>query len=132
MAAIHGKSAYFKLGENDLSSFLNSANFDRSTDTAEVSTFGDDSKKKLKGLRDANFSLEGIWDATLIGYLNAAYASDAVVAFEYGPAGNGNGAVKYSGNVHLVSIGESTNLGAGSTSVTLEVDGDVGVGTFST
>ena len=131
MSAVHGKNGYIKVGDNNLSSYLNSKSLDTSTDIAEVSTFGNDSKKYIQGLEDGTIPLEGPWDSTVDGYM-AALKGAGETSFEYGPAGNAGGNVKYSGNVVLSAYNISQDLtGAISFSATLQLSGDVTRGTFS-
>lgn len=60
----HGKNATVLANGYNLSSYFNSVSASGSSETAEVSTFGDNSKKYIPGLKDATFSVEGYYDAT--------------------------------------------------------------------
>jgi hypothetical protein len=60
----HGKNATVLANGYNLSAYFNSATASGSADTAEVSTFGNNSKAYIPGLKDATFSVEGYYDAT--------------------------------------------------------------------
>jgi len=60
----HGKNATVLANGYNLSPYFNSVTASGSSDTAEVSTFGNNSKAYIPGLKDATFSVEGYYDAT--------------------------------------------------------------------
>lgn len=103
----HGLNAVFKLHDGtslrDLSSAGTSCSLDLSKDTVETTAFGSTSKTFIPGLRDATFQIDGSRDATIEGYLYAAFTSSAPagLAWEYYPEGTASGKVKYSGSCHL-------------------------------
>ena len=132
--AIHGKNGFMSVNTVDVSTFLDSAGLDKSLDTAEVSTFGDDDKEYIAGLKDATFSTEGKWDATIDGTMAAIeteISANGVVAFEYGPAGDTSGNVKYSGNAIMTAYNISQNINGEITfSASYQVTGGVSRGVF--
>jgi predicted secreted protein len=132
---IHGKNGFMSVNTDDVSTYLDSAGLDKSLDTAEVSTFGMDDKEYIAGLRDATFSLEGKWDATIDGLMadvETEIETAGVVAFEYGPAGNGNGLVKYSGNAIMTAYNIQGGVNGEITfSASFQVTGGVTRGVFS-
>jgi hypothetical protein len=131
MSAVHGKNGYLLVNTQNFSTYLKSNSLDTSNDVVEVTTFGSNSKQYIQGLEDGTIPLEGVWDATVDGYI-AAIKTAGSVAFEYGPAGNSNGLVKYSGNAILSSYSISGDTGSEiSFSATLQITGDVSRGTFS-
>jgi predicted secreted protein len=133
--AIHGKNGFMSVNTDDVSTYLDSAGLDKSLDTAEVSTFGMDDKEYIAGLRDATFSLEGKWDATIDGLMadiEDEIETSGVVAFEYGPAGSTAGLVKYSGNAIMTAYNIAQNVNGEITfSASFQVTGGVNRGTFS-
>ena len=84
----------------DLSPYANEADFPRSIDTAETSHFGSQEKTYIAGLDDATISVKGSYDSAMDDAVYAAVQSvlngtqDALLV-EYGPAGGGVGAPKY-------------------------------------
>jgi predicted secreted protein len=68
MAFVHGKKSVFKIDNSagsltDISAFCEEVSLSRSIETAEVTTFGDDSKEYITGLSDATISISGKFDA---------------------------------------------------------------------
>ena len=63
----HGKDAEVFWNGYDLTSYLKTAGVERSCDTAETTTFGNDDKTYVAGLGDATFSAEGLSDQTSPG-----------------------------------------------------------------
>jgi hypothetical protein len=114
VAKYHGKVGHFTIDAVDLSAFLTDISLDESTDTAEVSTMGDQSKEYVEGLTGGTISLSGVWDDT------ATTGPDAVLdglkgaganAFIYGPSGNDAGMVRYGGSAILTSYARTTPIG---------------------
>lgn len=134
MAFGHGSKAYFAVDDSgdvlrNLSTYLTSAGLPMTADTAEVSTLGSTSKAYVPGLKDATIPLEGPWDATVDSYLAGILALEK--DFEYGPAGNTGGFVKYSGRAILTSYEVSTGVDDAQTfSAEFQVTGNVTRGTF--
>lgn len=60
----HGKLTRVFLAHKDASPFLNSAEVEQSTETAETSAFGTVAKTYIPGQRDATISLSGMYDGT--------------------------------------------------------------------
>lgn len=79
MAAVHGKGTKVLVDEYDLSSSLNSCDWSRSCETAETTTFGNDSKTYIPGLKDGTISPSGLFEST-------AGKSDPVLATALGAA----------------------------------------------
>lgn len=114
MAKYHGKQGHFTIDAVDLSTYLTDISLDESTDTAEVSTMGDQAKEFVEGLTGGTISLSGAWDDT------ATTGPDAVLnglkgaganAFVYGPAGDEAGMVRYTGQAILTSYARTTPIG---------------------
>lgn len=132
MAASHGLLSVVKLNDGsqlrDLSAAGTSCNMDTSKDTVETTGFGATSKAYIPGLKDATFSIEGNRDATIEGYVWAAYqdSSAAGLAFEYYPEGDEAGKVYYSANVHVTNFTTSGSTDdATKWSAEVQVNGDV-------
>ena len=139
MAFKHGKGTVFWLDNSggsliNLSAFIVSTSMSRSKDVAEVTTFGDNDKEYVAGLRDGTISLEGKWDPTLDAHMNAVLAlnTETTQTFEYGPEGGGSGAVKYTGEAHLTSYEPDSPLeDATGWSAELQITGVVTRTTFA-
>ena len=93
MAAVHGKDGSVFIEGSDLSSYFRSMDVNRSSDTAETSTFKKTAKTKIGGLHDGTMSGEGLWDgdAGAVSEIldDLLGAADSVVAFY--PAGDAVG-----------------------------------------
>lgn len=111
----HGKDAQIFINdssntERELTSYGVSASLSREVDTAEASTFADDDKVYVVGLRDATLSLEGRLDATVDGYL-AGLLGGTPRGWKIFPAGSATGRPYYSGSAILTSYEPSSELG---------------------
>lgn len=125
----HGKSAVFNINDasankRDISNVINSTALSRSAETAEVTALGNASKAYIPGLKDATISLEGMADVTTSGYLDGVLG--VATAWEFYPAGDIAGQVKYTGTGILTSLETSAEVGgAVSISGEMQVTGDV-------
>ena len=129
MPAIFGGNGYLELDSNNMSIYLKSGGLDSTLDTIDVSTWGDASKDYITGLEDGSFSLEGVWDETVDGYMSVM--KGVKKPFTYGPAGNTAGMVEYSGNGILTSYNIGNDIsGEVRFSATFQVTGGVTRGTF--
>lgn len=115
MAATHGKEAVFKLDDagstlRDLSAYLDSSTFGIEIDLPEVTTFGNDFKVYISGLRDGTVSIEGPYDPQLSEWLNGIMGLTR--DFEYYPAGEPVGPTKpkWSGTLVMSSYEEETGV----------------------
>jgi hypothetical protein len=72
MTVRHGKNLVVLINALVMSAFFNSADFSRTCDTAEDTSFGDSFKSYKSGLHDGTISLSGMWDP-------AAGATDATL-----------------------------------------------------
>lgn len=116
--ATHGKKTYLAMDNaagtlTALTGIANDSKMSESVDTAETTHYGLDDKTYLAGLSDASGSWGGQFDATVVAWVRAAMAAikDGSVdslTLEYGPAGNGSGAPKYT----LEIIPTSLEIGA--------------------
>lgn len=85
MAFVHGKKSVFKIDDVsgnliDISAYCEEVSLPRSIETAETTTFGNDDKTYITGLRDATVSISGKFDAA------SASAVDAVLSGVLGSA----------------------------------------------
>jgi hypothetical protein len=60
----HGKGIRVLLDEKDCSTFLREISVSANMEPADVTTFGDNDKNFIPGLRDATFSFEGLFSAS--------------------------------------------------------------------
>lgn len=112
MAFIHGKSAYFKVGSTDLSTFCDSVEFKRSADAHEVTAFGATGKAYAAGLTDGKVTAKGTYDDGAAGpkaILEPLLATTSSVT--YRPEGTGSGKPNSACAVVVTSYDESTPVG---------------------
>jgi len=114
--ATHGKSAEIYITDSggtsrNFTSYVHNATLPRSVDTAESSTFGDDDKTYVAGLRDATLSLEGrVHDITVDGYLTGLLGGTPR-AWKFFPEGSVTGNVYFEGSAILTSYEPNADLG---------------------
>lgn len=96
MAVVHGKDTLAYFDGYDLTSYLNDLSISRSRDTAETSTFGNEAKTYVAGMKDGTISFSGFWDGVAGGSdarLAAMFAAaNSVVTVGYGADTIGNSA----------------------------------------
>lgn len=134
MSKTHGKSGHLGLGDSgdaivDISTWLNNVERSLSRDIAESTGFKPSGNLKtyVAGLKDGTLSIAGQYDGdanAIDEILAAAYDTDVPRSWEFGPGGNGSGALKYSGGPNG---GGSAGEGALMTSynITTPLDGVV-------
>lgn len=111
----HGKDAQIWVTdsggtERELTTYARNATMPRSVDTAEASTFGDDDKVYVAGLRDATLTIEGLHDATVDGYLTGLLGGTPR-PWAFCPRGSASSNVKFSGSAILTSYEPDADLG---------------------
>lgn len=113
MAFSHGRLAYFKLATTDLSAVMDSIDFDHGGDVHDTTTYGKTYKTKTGGLKEASFSIGGLYDSTAVTGPETVIPPliGTVAVFEYGPEGNTIGKVKYSGSVVVEKYTQSAPVG---------------------
>lgn len=138
MAFQHGKDSALKLDNvagslTDISQYVRSSEgLPGSAEPAETTTYGKEAKTYIQGLSDAVVSLEGVWDSALDAVFGAPANWATTRSFEFGPAGSGSGAVKYSGEALISSYAVSAPVGGVVTwSATLQVSDAITRGTFA-
>jgi hypothetical protein len=141
--AVHGKDSVFSVEDSagstlrDLSSNLTNVAFSRANDTHDTTTFGSDGHTYIGGLTNGTITITGWADATATtGTLTVLDTllglGSTTVGWEYGPLGNGAGAVKYTGECVLAAVDVSDPVAdLVSFTCTLRFSGDVTKGTYS-
>lgn len=139
MAFVHGKDSGVKFDNTagtltDISAYVDSVEgLPGEVELSDVSALGDEGHKNIPGLENASFSISGHWDSAEDAIFGAPSAwKTATRTFEYGPAGVGTGAVKYSGECWITNYAVSSSVADKvSWSASLTVDGQVARGTFA-
>lgn len=136
MARVHGKDSYFAFDATgggavtDYSTYTDTVEgLPGEQEFADVTAFGDEGHKNIPGLENGQFTIGGSWDAVL----DAVFGPRRTVtsSFEYGPAGNTGGLVKYSGECWITNYTVTSGVGDKvAWSASLQVDGVVTRGTF--
>ena len=142
MSFNHGKDAVISLDDSGgtlraIKAYLNSVTgLPGARNYSEVTAFGDAGQKQIPGLAVNNFSIAGHADfasAQAIGQLlNGLRTTTATSSFEYGPEGDTNGDVKYSGECWMTDYEVGAQVADKvSISASFAVDGVVTVGTYA-
>ena len=132
--ATHGKNTVVKIDDSagtpvDLSTKFDKFSMPREVETAEVSTFGDNSKVKIAGLKDGKATAEGPWDATVEAHMQGILGKETVTV-DYNPAGTGTGTRNIKCEAILVSYEPSSDIGdAEKFKAEFELTGDATIGT---
>ena len=89
----HGKGANLKIANAagsmvNLSSGIDDMSIDRSLDTSEVSSFGDNDKSYIAGLRGATISFSGMFASTHAEILDGIFGHTTNPGFEFSPDGS--------------------------------------------
>lgn len=110
MAFTHGKSTFVSLAGNNLSTYSNNCEFNRSGDSHDVTTFGKNSHVKNGGLLDGTCSLTGIYDNTAgtgpRGVIRPLIGT--VVSLIHRPEGTGSGRPQDTVNVLVTGYNEAS------------------------
>ena len=74
----------------NFSSGLDEAGFSRALDTAEITSFGDNDKSYIPGLRGATFSMSGMFSSTHAEVLDGVFgdATSTTYSLEFSPDGS--------------------------------------------
>ena len=138
MVFSHGKGAYFALDTlaagnalSNVSDWTDTTDLNRVIEAGETTTYGDDNKTYIVGLEDHTIALGGKWDPALNTVMVGTGASEVIRDFEFGPAGNSTGDVKFSGDCIVTNFSISVSVdGVVTWSADMQVTGDVAVGAF--
>lgn len=131
----HGKAAYLKISVTGstvvLSSGLDDIGYDREVETADVTTFGDNDRNFLPGLRNGTFSLSGHWASTYAATIEAMIGGSTLPTVRFGPQGSASGSPYRSVSTIITgySIGAPVDDKV-SMSLSLQMSGAVSTGTF--
>lgn len=127
MAKIHGKGLVVLLDAVDLSTFSNSVEFNRTADSHDVTTFGNNSHRKQGGLLDGTATISGFYDDGATGpRATIEPLIGTVVALVHRPEGTGSGKPEDTVNVLVMSYTETTPVADMITwQCEVEFDGDV-------
>lgn len=115
MAFQHGSGAYFSIDNSggtptDLSAYVNDVQWNRPIASHDTTNFGSSGNtEKTAGLKDATFTVTGIWDPTCDATI--AGIEGLTGSFVVGPEGNVSGDVQYSGEALCVGYNISTPVG---------------------
>lgn len=109
MPFVHGKNSYVSVNAHDVSPYSNKVDFPRQADTAETSAFGTSDKTYIPGLKGGTFSIEGLWDITLDGWLDEILGTEIEIIYK--PQGTGSGNVVYTFDAILNSYNPPAAIG---------------------
>jgi hypothetical protein len=109
MAFKHGKDAEIELASTDLSAFCDNVDFQRSADSHDTTTFGQDGHTYAGGLTDGTCALTGTYDDGASGPKAIVEPLlGTVVAVLYRPEGTGTGKPEAQFNALVTGYGETT------------------------
>lgn len=109
-----------------LSSGLDDITFPRDVDMLEVTTFGDDDRVYIPGLRGASFSVSGHFSSTHAIALDGLLGHSTDSGFDYSPESTSTGRQQYTGNVFLENLEYGTPVdGKANLSATFRITGPV-------
>lgn len=142
MARAKGKGSYFSIEDSagstlrNISPYIDSVDVSHDTDMLDITTLGSEARTFDSGLTNCTFTISGVWDNTATTGSRTVLASlrglETTVGFEYGPAGNGSGAIKESGECFVSNYGESAPVGEMVRfTASIQVSGAVTSGTFT-
>jgi hypothetical protein len=112
----HGKAAVLTLSDTagttfTLSSGLDDCSLDTTVETADVTTFGDDDRVYLSGLRTHSWSASGHMSSTHEGKLRGMLGNTTASNLGYGPHGNTTGFTKYEAETHITGYSVQSPVG---------------------
>lgn len=108
MSFIHGKGVFVSLAAVDLSTFTNSVEFARESDSHDTTTFGKDAHTFQGGLLNGTVTLAGIYDDGAEGpQATIDPLIGTVVELVYQPKGTSAGNVEKTVNVLVMSYNET-------------------------
>lgn len=141
MAMVHGLESYFAVEDSagstlrNLTGYLTSVTFPRTQEVAETTTKGLVPKTYVRGHTDSTISIEGRWDNTATSgpdaVLAGLFGAGTTVGFEFGPEGNANGDIKYSGECICTDYEISSPDEVVAFTAAFQVTGAITKGTFS-
>lgn len=128
MAKVHGKDTYVSLDGDDLSAYANNVEYNRTGDSHDVTTFGNDAHVFNGGLLNGTATVTGIYDNTALtgprGVITPLIGT--VVPLVYRPEGTGAGLPEDTVDVLVTSYAETAPVADMVTWVAqLQLSGDV-------
>ena len=127
-----GSLAYLKIGDTDISEYVEDSNFDMNRATDDINTYGLQWAYRLAGIISGSLNAACVYDPALDAVVWAASTSSTEVAWEFGPQGSGEGSVKYSGNMFIESAGISApSQRAVRQNFSCVINGEISRGAFS-
>jgi len=127
----------------DYTASVKDVSFSRNGDIIDVTTFGNAARKWIKGLTDADMTVEFFYSGSLYAALqNLLTYTAGGVSFQYGPDGttSGNPKVTQTGSLNsstgigllLESVDDSTSIGeVKMLSATFKISGAITFGTYA-
>lgn len=129
MAFAHGKDSWLVVDGTDVSPYTDQTSLNRVKDLFDVTTFGNDDKDMIDGLRGFTLSLGGKWDPTLDGVMSTADDGSPIV-FQFAPAGSAT--MGYNGSALIDNYSIDSPVAGGVTwSSSFTITGSVARGTQS-
>lgn len=125
---VHGKNTVIKVATKDLSTFTDSSELERSADSHDTTTYGNNAHRKSGGLLDGGFKMSGTYDSTAVTGPRAVLEPllGTIVAVIRQPEGTGAGKPQDSFNALVTKYVEtSPTADMVKWSAEFEVDGDV-------
>lgn len=122
-----GADAVFLLNAADISDFVDTVTITESSDSLDITTFGNDGHRKRGGLTDGAVAVGGVYDTTTSGPHDVIKPLlGTVVAFAWRPEGTGSGKPATTGNVLVANYVESSPVAdIVRWTSSLEIDGNV-------
>lgn len=117
----------FMLNADDISEFMDTITFNVSSDSLDITTFGNNGHRKRGGLTAGSIAIGGVYDTSASGPRDVVKPlKGTVVAFDWRPEGTGAGLPKSTGNVLVQNYLESAPVAdVIRWTAALEIDGDV-------
>lgn len=107
MPFAHGSNSTLSVDGTAITSYTDQATLNRLQELAEVTSFGDDDKAYIGGLRGATVACSGSWDATGDAALWGTFDA-AVVAIAYSPDA---GTTSFTGNAFVTNYSITSGVG---------------------
>jgi hypothetical protein len=137
MAFSHGRDTFFSVADSggtpvDISTYLKDISHPISLDTPETTAFGSTVKTYVVGIKDARFSMQGMFEPTANTMLQGIYGFATARAFVYGPVGSTTGDPEFTGSCFLTTYNIQGSVGdMVAMSLEFQVSGTITPGTFS-
>lgn len=112
MAFVHGKGAWLVIDGTDVSSYTDQTSLNRVKDLFETTTFGNDDKTQIDGLREYDLPIGGKWDPALDAVIDGADDGSSI-AFQFAPGGSAT--MGYNGNAFISNYNIDSPVGGGVT-----------------